>query len=216
MGVNSNSFRKFMDPKTYKNQWSATSNGTYWAAAKLLAQRAHEKELDKLRGGGKRKSSTAASGNGAAKKKAKTTGEDAQRKKSGAEMKKEALDLIQRINAVEGVRQGVVYDTCPQVAKKIKEFLQRDGMTKKYLCVALGDINSNSLQKFLSAKGQDGCGNVAYRAGYEFFEKLRVLEGKGKSAARKANELKHPDGFSLEKARAGKYKWLPPQGPNDW
>jgi hypothetical protein len=24
MGVNNNSFRRFMDPKNYKNQWSAT------------------------------------------------------------------------------------------------------------------------------------------------------------------------------------------------
>ena len=28
LGVNSNSFRKFMNSKTYKSQWSATSNGT--------------------------------------------------------------------------------------------------------------------------------------------------------------------------------------------
>jgi hypothetical protein len=38
MGVNSNSFRRFMDPKSYKNMWSACDNGTYWAAAKLLEE----------------------------------------------------------------------------------------------------------------------------------------------------------------------------------
>jgi hypothetical protein len=36
LGVNSNSFRKYMNPKTYKYQWSAIQNGTYWAAAKFL------------------------------------------------------------------------------------------------------------------------------------------------------------------------------------
>lgn len=28
LGINNNSFRKFMNPKTYKDQWSATQNGT--------------------------------------------------------------------------------------------------------------------------------------------------------------------------------------------
>mmetsp|Transcript_19204 Transcript_19204/g.34741 ORF Transcript_19204/g.34741 Transcript_19204/m.34741 type:complete len:170 (+) Transcript_19204:145-654(+) len=140
MGVNSNSFRKFMDPKTYKDQWSATQNGTYWAAGKLLAQVAYEKELAKKSGSGKRKS--AAAGTGSSTKKAKTTGEAAPRKKTSAELKLEALELIQRINAVQGVMEGVVYDSCPQVVKKIKDFLQREGMTKAYLLLALDDINN--------------------------------------------------------------------------
>lgn len=144
MGVNNNTFRKFMDPGTYKNQWSATQNGTYWAGAKLLAQVAYDKELAKKMNKGKRKSSggdssTAASTGGA--KKAKVAGEvsSAPRKKSAAEVKLEALQLIQRINAVEGVHESsVVYDTCPQVVTKIKSFLQRDGMTKANLLLAFG------------------------------------------------------------------------------
>ena len=36
MRVNSNSFRKFMDVDRYKEEWRATENGTYWAAARLL------------------------------------------------------------------------------------------------------------------------------------------------------------------------------------
>mmetsp|Transcript_31399 Transcript_31399/g.54610 ORF Transcript_31399/g.54610 Transcript_31399/m.54610 type:complete len:171 (+) Transcript_31399:419-931(+) len=141
LGVNSNSFRKFMDPKTYKDQWSATQNGTSWAAGKLLGQVAYEKELVKKSGSGKRKS--AAAGTDSSKKKAKTTGEDAPpRKKTIAEVKLEALELIQRINAVQGVMEGVVYDSCPQVVKKIKDFLQREGMTKAYLLLALDDINN--------------------------------------------------------------------------
>ena len=36
MRVNSNSFRKFMNVDRYKEEWRATENGTYWAAARLL------------------------------------------------------------------------------------------------------------------------------------------------------------------------------------
>jgi hypothetical protein len=60
MGLNYSSFGKFMNPMTYKDQWSATSNGTYWAGAKLLARLEHEKEIAKRTTkkvtGGKRKS----------------------------------------------------------------------------------------------------------------------------------------------------------------
>lgn len=207
MGVNGNSFRKFMNPTTYKDPWTAAHYGTYWAAARLLARVAHEKELAKK--AGKRKSTTAAvatataaaaagTSTAPATKKTKTL-DDASppRKMTSAELKLEALQLIQRINAVEGVPEDLVYDTCPQVVAKIKEFLQRDGMTKANLLAALGDINGNSMNKFLSGKKQDQCGNVTYRAAYVFFEKLRILEGKKKSAARLKNESEHPSGVRL-------------------
>ena len=184
MGVNSNSFRKFMDPGTYKSQWSATQNGTYWAAAKLLAQVAYEKDLAKISSLGKRRSESSESGH------------SHKRKKLSSEAKLDALYLIQHINSVEGVRESVVYDTCPQVMTKIKAFLQRDGMTKANLLLALGGINSNSLNTFLSGKRQDQCGNVTYRTAYVFFEKLRIIEGEPKSVARLSNERDHPYGVS--------------------
>jgi hypothetical protein len=192
MGVNNNSFRKFMDPGTYKNTWSAANNGTYWAGARLVAQVAHEKELAK-KSKGKRKSGETDGGG----KKAKVAGEAAPRKKTPTEVKLEALQLIQRINAVDGVTEGIVYDTCPQLVAKMKKFLQRDGMTKANLLTALGGINNNSLSKFLAGKKQNQCGNIAYRAGYVFFEKLRILEGEKKSAARKKNERENPQGVSV-------------------
>ncbi|KAL3763777.1 hypothetical protein ACHAW5_000350 [Stephanodiscus triporus] len=185
MGVNSNSFRKFMDPATYKNQWSATANGTYWAAAKLLARLAHEKELAKMTG--KRKIAVATAG---------AATDSPPRKKNSTEAKLGALELIRSINAVD-VSVYAVYDTCPQVVAGINSFLQRDGMTKAYLLSALGDINSNSLNTFLSGKKQDQCGNVTYRAAYVFLEKLRILEGKSKSAARRINEVENPRGVRL-------------------
>ena len=174
-----------MDPATYKNQWSATANGTYWAAAKLLARLAHEKELAKMTG--KRKVAVATAG---------AATDSPPRKKNSDEAKLGALKLIRRINAVD-VSVYAVYDTCPQVVAGIKSFLQRDGMTKAYLLLALGDINSNSLNTFLSGKKQDQCGNVTYRTAYVFLEKLRILEGKSKSAARRKNEVEYPRGVRL-------------------
>eukprot|EP00986_Skeletonema_menzelii_P003928 scaffold1277_cov137-Skeletonema_menzelii.AAC.11 len=139
MGVNSNSFRKFMDPSTYTNQWNATTNGTYWAAAKLLAKVAYEKELAKATGGSgsKRKSTrddydsddydyVQAEAN-ATKRYKSNSGEI---KKTRAEVQLEALTLIQNIISVHVPDDGIVYDSCPELVKKIKAFLARDGMTK--------------------------------------------------------------------------------------
>jgi len=40
---------------------------------------------------------------------------------------------------------------------------------------------------------------------YVYFEKVRILEGKKKTATRINNENTHPDGFSLENRRYGYY-----------
>lgn len=181
-------------------------NGTYWAAGRLLEQVKYENEQPKKaakKAGGKRKSN----GPEGASEKAKTTGETpaAAPTKSKAQLGLETQQLIDRILAVEGVPNTPVYDSCPQLVKKIKEFLARPGMTKAAFLKALDDLNSNSLNRFLTGKGQDQCGNATYRLGYIFVEKLRILEGKPKSAARKKNELEKPMEFSLEKERAGKW-----------
>ena len=213
-----NTFRRFMNPKTYKDQWSATQNGTYWAAGRLLEQVKHEKaKAKKAEKAVKRKS---AGGDGTTAKKAKAgsfmdnvAASSSTAATSSKVSKAEALAFLARINAVQGVPDNVVYDSCPQLVTKIKAFLQRDGITKKDLCQALGNINNNSMGRFLSGKGQDQCGTVTYKAAYVFFEKLRILEGQKKSAARVKNEAEHPTGFSLTKSRGGLYcKWLPGLG----
>lgn len=196
MGVNNNSFRRFMDPKTYKNQWSARQNSTYWAAAKLLERIKIEKErskkASKKASSGKRKASDAlgSSATSSTSKVNKTT--------SKASAKSEVLDLMRRVNEVEGVSyENGVFDTCPQVITKIKAFLSRDGLTKAdFLRHGLGGVNSGSMNTFLASKKQDKCGNVTYKRAYEFFERLRILEGKPKSQARLKNEVEQPNGFS--------------------
>lgn len=238
MGVNNNSFRRFMNPKTYKNQWSATSNSTYDAAARLLEEVQYDKEQakkaekEKNKLAKKRKAfvaiATIVDDEGSKKVKAgksnlKTsttttatvvTTKNKTPTKSKPQLKQEMYDLIQRINAVEdiSIKDGV-YDTCAQVVKKIKAFLAREGMNKAMLLEALGNINTGSMNRFLSGKGQDQCGNITYRQAYIFFEKLRVLEGKPKSKARLKNEAEKSGGFSLVKERAGKWiKVLPSIG----
>ena len=193
---------------------------------RLLERVKHEKEeakkaaktsakRKKLDGIGDTTTSTSASGK---KVKASTSIVATKPKsKSKAALKAEATDLVERINAVVNVNvdgesnsNSNVYDSCPQVVTKMKAFLQRDGMTKSLLLSALGNINNNSLNRFMASKKQDQCGNIAYRAGYVFFEKLRILEGKPKSSARIKNEANNPEGFSVVKERAGLWvKHLP-------
>lgn len=229
IGVNSNSFNKFMNPGTYKDTWSATQNGTYWAGAKLLARLEHEKEqaklnakieaindkyeakIAKINAKNEAKMATVSSKRdiidltddsmSTSNKKAKTNGEfdssTAPRKKTSAELKEDAEELIQRIKATYIGDYYVVYDSCPEIVTKIKTFLETPGTTKVMLCSALGNINNNSLGQFLSGKKQDQCGNITYRAAYVFFEKLRILEGKSKSTKRLSNEAINPNGVRM-------------------
>ena len=130
---------------------------------------------------------------------------------SRIELRNEALELLTSIIRVDGVYETPVYDSCPDLVQKIEAFLLYPGMTKTYFCAALGGINSNSLNTFLSGVGQDQCGNVTYRKSWVFFEKLRIWEGEPKSAARIMNEMEMPYGFRLKKARPPRYvPWLPP------
>jgi hypothetical protein len=219
-----------MNPGTYKNMWSATENGTYWAGAKLLAELEHEKEQAKLNAkieaindkyeakiakiNAKYEAKTATvsttrdvidltddSKNTSNKKTKTNVGEDdsstAPRKKTSTELKEDAEELIQRIKDTYIGDYYVVYDSCPEIVTKIKTFLEIPGMTKAMLCSALGNINNNSLGQFLSGKKQDQCGNITYRAAYVFFEKLRILEGKGKSTKRLTNEAVNPNGVRI-------------------
>lgn len=211
MSVNNNTFRRFMDPKTYKDQWSACQNGTYWAAAKLLEQAKYDTQQSKKKektAAGKRKAAVAGADEGSeGAGKSKKVKAAADGKKSKAVLKAEAENLIERVEAVEDVStEDKVYDTCPQVVANIKNFLAREGVTKAMVLAALGGLNSNSLNRFLSGKKQDQCGNVTYKGAYLFFEKLRILEGKAKSQARLKNESENPGGFSLIKARS--HMWV--------
>lgn len=200
MGVNHNSFRRFMNPKTYKNPWKALENGTYWAAAKLL----YQLEQDKNKGKKRKVASAGLEANSGVNK----------------VRKREAEEKMQRINQVafnlppnsSSSEASGIYDSCPQLVKKIKSFLQYSGVTKASFLRALGEtsdghtIHPNALQRFLSAKQQDQCANQIYPAAYIFFERKRLMDGASKTKARLKNEQDHPNGFST--ARPGKSNWI--------
>lgn len=188
--------------------FSDCRNGTYWAAARLLEEVKYEKERAKKNAkktGPKRVSDTLEEEQEGNKRAKTSDGKPAAGTKSKAQLETEAQKLIQSILAVEGVPSNLVYDSCPTIVTKIKEFIARPGVTKKAFCLALGNLNSNSLNRFLAGKGQDQCGNITYRRAYVFFEKLRILEGQSKSANRLRNEEEKPSGFSFETARAQWY-----------
>lgn len=94
-----------------------------------------------------------------------------------------------------------VYDTCDTVREAITSLLSpradpatsyvRQSYTKKALAEYMGDITSQSLQRFRDHEGNgemSGAEMKAYYLGYVFFEKLRIHEGRPKTEARIAAE----------------------------
>ncbi|RLN92424.1 hypothetical protein BBJ28_00009983 [Nothophytophthora sp. Chile5] len=175
--VNSNSYYRFMQ---LKGPYSGINNGTHEGASIFFYRRERD-----------------------ATKKAEAVPPQMKKRKAVVERNekvkkmKNGDDLLQRITEVqlEGAREDgslPVYDDCDELRKKIELFLGEKMVTKAALLRALGNLNTNSLRQFLSAKRGPGSGaaNVTYREGYVFFEKKRILEGKPKTKKRLDNEAK--------------------------
>ncbi|CAL1696077.1 unnamed protein product [Somion occarium] len=109
---------------------------------------------------------------------------------------------------LEGEDEGEVpvYDDCNEIRRKIR-LLQKDPNFKiTHWLKEIGDINSNSCQRFMKASGANGgASNGTYYAAYVYFEKVRIFEGKKKTAKRERNEIEHPRGFPL---RASRGVWI--------
>ena len=207
IGVGQGSFRKFMFG-SYKNQWSAVQNETYWAAAQFLEKM---KDADKENKAviAKRKASTSdntASTSGSATKKTKT--------KAVSSSRAEGDQLLKDFMATPGVAQDdPVFDKCPQVVKKLQEFFQdHPDVTKaSFRRIALLGSASNALSKFMASKHADQQGNAVYRRAYTFFEKLRLMKRQPKTPARLENEQKiGPLGFSTKPFRKVDHVYLVP------
>lgn len=131
IGVHTSSFRRFMNPKTYKNQWKATENQTYWKAAKFLdkmgdleKQNKNKKQQQQTK---KRKSCNGDNVEAAQAPAAKST-------KTARRAEVEAL-MVDVASAIPRVLEGTpVYDSCPQVIKKVgtRQYLY-DTYTIRYL-----------------------------------------------------------------------------------
>jgi hypothetical protein len=208
LGLNYSSFSKFMNPKTYKKQWKACQNRTYWSAGRFLEQYKHEQKIAKK---------TAAA---AGSKKRKSSNDE--NNVNGADVgvggpvvtknsKKEIETYMERVVATTLPHDtgrpacSRVYDGCPETVKKIKDFYKRDGVTKASFCRVIGSINTNSMNQFLMKKKQDGAGMIAYPHAYFFFERMRIIENKSKPKMRLQNEEENPNGFRLETPRPSEW-----------
>ncbi|KAF8973887.1 hypothetical protein BDZ97DRAFT_1900644 [Flammula alnicola] len=89
-------------------------------------------------------------------------------------------------------------DDCGDVRRKIRLLQQTPGWKVTHWLQEIGNINSNSYNRFMREKGKfDGAANGTYYCAYVYFEKVRVLEGKKKTAKRKSYEKELPNGFLL-------------------
>jgi hypothetical protein len=114
------------------------------------------------------------------------------------EVVKADLDKISDIT-LPGENQGLVpvFDTCGDVRRKISAYLRRDGITQVDLVHALEQqlkaeprkLDARGLARFRGQKGPIGGAKTPFfYAGYVFFEKLRIADGKEKSSLRKEME----------------------------
>ena len=186
-------------------QWSAVQNQTYWAAARFLAKVKHDskqktqQQAKATSKNNKCKTSVDSSASSAANKKTKTAGPSSESRAQGDQWLEEVMATPVGLDA-----NHAVFDTCPQVVRKIQQcFQEHPGVTKASFCrIALQGCNNNALAKFLAAPHAEQQGNAVYRRAYVFLEKLRIHQGHPKSAERLQNERDQgPQGFSTKPYR---------------
>ncbi|KZT74740.1 hypothetical protein DAEQUDRAFT_719915 [Daedalea quercina L-15889] len=96
----------------------------------------------------------------------------------------------------------LVFDDCDDVRRKIRKLQRSQGFRITYWLRHIGGIKYNSWSRFMKAEGPDaGAENGIYYAAYAYFEKIRIAEGKKKTAKREQNELEHPQGFVVRDRR---------------
>jgi hypothetical protein len=180
LGVNANSYGKFMTGK-YKDQWSATQNGTYWAAAYFFYR---EKRL-----GAQSVSRTRAHGSVAAAVHVGSSPSAALSTPAGAGKKPALPDL----SAV--MTDGITYQTPAEVRKELQAYLQKHTGSVATLARA-AEVPYQSFNNFMKAKGDfGGRDNMSYHPAAELVEKLRVATDKPKSKKRKALEAEMDAGI---------------------
>ncbi|KAI0651736.1 hypothetical protein C8Q79DRAFT_1004999 [Trametes meyenii] len=125
------------------------------------------------------------------------------KKGKAAEAPKNWRDVV-----LEGEEEGdlPIYDDCNDIRRKIR-ILQREPNFKiTHWLKEIGNINNNSYQRFMKATGATGgASNGTYYAAYVYFEKVRIAEGKKKSAKRLRNEEGHSGGLPREDR---KHAWV--------
>lgn len=114
------------------------------------------------------------------------------KKKVAKKEENKALDMAGVELEGEATQSVPVYESCEEVRKKIRAYLKQPNITQagflREAAKALAPgrkIQSKQLSDFLGKKGSmAGNTSCVYYAAYVFFEKVRVRDGKGKSAHR--------------------------------
>mmetsp|Transcript_64260 Transcript_64260/g.177803 ORF Transcript_64260/g.177803 Transcript_64260/m.177803 type:complete len:307 (+) Transcript_64260:285-1205(+) len=194
--VNNNSFGRFMNG-SYKNQWSACDNGTYWAAAKFFARQDIQKQIDALNApkasaGSKRALGDMSNSSVDASSSSSSSGPSKKAKKDAA------VALCAAIVAVELPEKVPVFAHCDDIRKAINKFLIDTGVNQTQFLRSI-DCAANSFGSFMKLKGKGGgAANKVYHNAYRFLEQYRILEGKPKSAKRTEAEARWgPHGYHL-------------------
>ncbi|KAH9937566.1 uncharacterized protein B0H18DRAFT_1113383 [Fomitopsis serialis] len=93
-------------------------------------------------------------------------------------------------------------DDCDVIRRKIRKLQRTQGFRITYWLRNIGGIKYNSWSRFMKAAGPNaGVENGIYYAAYIYFEKVRIVEGKKKTARREENELAYPQGFAIKNHR---------------
>ncbi|GMH92217.1 hypothetical protein TrVE_jg8993 [Triparma verrucosa] len=112
--------------------------------------------------------------------------------------------LLSKISQIELV-DGRVFDSCDDVRRKSLEFMATHKCTRAAFLRALcpgNRVKPKSWKVFTGFVGEfAGAGNRSYFLAYYFLEKLRVLQGEPKSAARIESERMYPNGRPFSHAR---------------
>ena len=179
ISVNPASWAKFMHG-TYKDQWSATQNGTYWAAAYFFyrEKRLGQRSMAKLRA------------HGAANTSKMCTTPSAVSSTTTSGTKKPALPSIADVTT-----NNIVYQTPGEVRKELRTVLQKYDASVASLARA-ADVPYQSFNNFMKATGDfGGRDNQAYQPAATLVEKLRIATGKPKSKKRTALEAEMDEGI---------------------
>ncbi|KAI0670020.1 hypothetical protein C8Q78DRAFT_975923 [Trametes maxima] len=90
-------------------------------------------------------------------------------------------------------------DDCNDIRRKILALQKEPDFKVTHWLKEIGNINNNSYQRFMKASGATGgASNGTYYAAYVYFEKVRIAQGKKKTAKRIRNEAQHLSGLSRE------------------
>ncbi|EJD33813.1 hypothetical protein AURDEDRAFT_76675, partial [Auricularia subglabra TFB-10046 SS5] len=100
-------------------------------------------------------------------------------------------------------------DDCNTIRRKTRALLATPGFKVTPWLKEIGNINSNSYQRFMKATGpMGGAENGFFSAAYRYFEKVRIMEGKKKTAKRIRDEAEYANGRDLRDSR--RKVWLLP------